>query len=448
LVKDGISREYAEPIVATRYSDNGITIADQFSSIFPNAKKIYGFKSTGPLGAQSAGRLQKYLQSIPDYNQYFDNLSAEKDNELLAKRYAGTSFVQRRGAAFESSSQRDLMCKIYSENLDDKKNGFKEIVKSEKYDLFFNTLLTSKQNEFSLVTKDIDMIPIESYLNGVYDKYTGLREIQYRALKSLSLLNIISKVDFKLKLNNFLENIFNDEFDSISFDQVCTIAKNEADLEFKKSWINDFRLQDSVFLPRLVSCFKNRETGVDQSLLEIFNQTDDERFKVEIIRSIRNFSSQLQGPTEEMSEEVINSMTTQKIKNQLRKNNLSKTYGHCIDKTNNHWVCWNKAESQNSATYNSCLYGAENSTGETRTGLYWQCLTNFTPQITMTGCLNAASSNSDPESADDMRWYCWENLKLQKRMNISECYGLARSMVIKGNRIKANWNCNNVLLDQ
>ncbi len=76
-------------------------------------------------------------------------------------------------------------------------------------------------------------------------------------------------------------------------------------------------------------------------------------------------------------------------------------------------------------------------------GQEWYCLTTAGSALDVGSCLVAAQRNPDPGNSDNMRWYCWDRLREQKRISQSECLALSKSMNILGNRIKSNWNCLN-----
>lgn len=73
----------------------------------------------------------------------------------------------------------------------------------------------------------------------------------------------------------------------------------------------------------------------------------------------------------------------------------------------------------------------------------WDCLTANAGVLDLNSCLVAAQRNPDPSNADNMRWFCWDRLREQGRINQSQCLALSKSMNILGNRIKSNWNCLN-----
>ena len=75
----------------------------------------------------------------------------------------------------------------------------------------------------------------------------------------------------------------------------------------------------------------------------------------------------------------------------------------------------------------------------------WYCLTKNPLELNLNACLFAAARNPDTENADNMRWYCFDRLREQMRINQSQCLALSKSFNILGNRIKSNWNCLNTL---
>lgn len=75
----------------------------------------------------------------------------------------------------------------------------------------------------------------------------------------------------------------------------------------------------------------------------------------------------------------------------------------------------------------------------------WNCLNSNSHSLDLESCLASAQRNPAPENGDDMRWFCWDRLKEQRRINQAQCLVLSKSMNSLGNRIKSNWNCLNQL---
>lgn len=75
----------------------------------------------------------------------------------------------------------------------------------------------------------------------------------------------------------------------------------------------------------------------------------------------------------------------------------------------------------------------------------WYCLTKNPQDLNLNACLYAAARNPDIENADNMRWYCYDQLKQQMRLSRSQCLALSKSFNVLGNRIKSNWNCLNAI---
>ncbi len=73
----------------------------------------------------------------------------------------------------------------------------------------------------------------------------------------------------------------------------------------------------------------------------------------------------------------------------------------------------------------------------------WDCLTENRDSLDVGSCLLAKSRNLDPENADDMLWYCYSQMRLQKRLNRPVCLELTQNFSILGNQLKMNWNCLN-----
>ncbi len=82
LLEDGFTVPEAEQIAAFRYSPVGHSFNSRMSRLFAGVPRVYGFTSVSPLGPVIEPWLEKYLKKT-DYNQYFDQIDEEKNEDLF-----------------------------------------------------------------------------------------------------------------------------------------------------------------------------------------------------------------------------------------------------------------------------------------------------------------------------------------------------------------------------
>lgn len=78
LIEDAISEEYADRIVASRYSPIGEAFVDSMQKVFSGVPQIYGFDSVGPSGKNVEPKLKSYVSKIPNYSDRLNQMMAMK----------------------------------------------------------------------------------------------------------------------------------------------------------------------------------------------------------------------------------------------------------------------------------------------------------------------------------------------------------------------------------
>jgi hypothetical protein len=101
----------------------------------------------------------------------------------------------------------------------------------------------------------------------------------------------------------------------------------------------------------------------------------------------------------------------------------------------------NKCRGLNVKVYYSNVFKCLVGDGSRRSD--WDCLTQYASELDVESCKFAKARNTDPENADDMVWFCYDQLKNWGQLNKPVCLELTHSFSILGNQLKMNWNCLN-----
>ena len=127
LLDDGLSREMAEKVVATRYSPLGTPFYARMNFIFSQSEAVYGFNQLSPLGPHIQRPLEKYFLAInKNFGSYSAYLKAEgykrKKNLELFRQLSHTTLNQAQiSLAQESQSERAFFqnkCLLYDRQED------------------------------------------------------------------------------------------------------------------------------------------------------------------------------------------------------------------------------------------------------------------------------------------------------------------------------------------
>lgn len=129
LRADGFSAQDAHAIALQRYTPWGASNLDRMRSLFPNAKGLYGFSSTSPLGKYIEAPLAKYLKTkAKTYAHDLDQMKPGDTNFALAKALAAFSFRQAQAPSHQPQS---LVCQSSQEETSQLQTIQKQIESAE-----------------------------------------------------------------------------------------------------------------------------------------------------------------------------------------------------------------------------------------------------------------------------------------------------------------------------
>ncbi|MFS4459989.1 hypothetical protein [Bdellovibrio sp. HCB2-146] len=323
-------------------------------AIFPQAKLIFGFDSTGPKGVTAGPLLKKaFLNSTPKERSEFGASS-----QALASAFKGRNARITQGDS-EAQDFRRLRCalneKVPSSEVLAKAFSPQEIRKN--YDAALEMPNASALGRF-LSENPKSLGEFYRVSRAILSQSSHMLGLQKRIYDLLLKTNIIPPDIHRKSSQDSFENFLAGGLDYIRTEQLCFMAETTPQVNLDPQWgLGPANL--NTFNGVLASCFERKS------------------FKQNLSRPI--------------------------------------------------------------STITSCLLASK------YTGDDWGCLTALNEQLTIEACLVAAQRNADVENSDDMRWYCWDRLREQGRINQAQCLVLSKSMNILGNRIKSNWNCLNDL---
>lgn len=459
LIKNGFPRDLAEKVAFARYSEYGMSIGELFSAAFPNAQRLHGFTSTGPMGSVAGPMLTRALRG-QSAESFF---ASGPDVNKLKQAFAGTSFRIVEPKKEIDLQYKALSCRTFSGEDQQLQEAIEFITKKGNLKRYYEPLLEAMSNEKFMRLMSQYLRDNKEARRNVTDFFMGINlapslplKMKYQLWNLQALLGIAPVVirdEFQRKL---IQERFQDGLDFIMTDQFCAMKDLLVKTELKGDWLSANDLQ-SEFLPRLSQCFGSYDQKVE-SAMKRMTTSPNPFVRREALRAL---SGRLL--SQELAVLMKNSeqWTRRDRFDMFYSFNMTglevPSYGvsQCLKKTaltgqspddrdGSRWACYNQFENELDSPL-KCQQVARQFETQSVTGMDWTCLTRFKEEIHLGACLEAAGRNQDPEKSDDMRWYCWSHLSTQNQLNRSECLALASSMVIQGNRFKANWNCLNRL---
>jgi len=165
LLDDGMARETAERVVASRYSPLETPFYARMNFIFSGSDTIYGFDELSPLGKYIRKPLQKYFQSINknfgSYNNYLNqNKHKRQNNTELFQHLPRSNFTLNQSQislSNENIEEKNLFnnkCLLYddSQNFDLRMEALKNIFESQRFGSAFFSIdhfLNSNKTEIT-----------------------------------------------------------------------------------------------------------------------------------------------------------------------------------------------------------------------------------------------------------------------------------------------------------
>jgi hypothetical protein len=426
LIEDGIPLSFAEEVAASRYSQQGFSLEKRFSAIFYNSKKLYGFSSTGPLGAAAGPRLSKYLTKIQSYSSHLDQLSSAVANSLLKTAFSGTSFQETHPTEVLRADSRGLFCALRDKNVKVQAEAVQRIISDKKevsyFDSFASQLVDVRYSLENLLDAKTKSELIAS-LNSIIQKNSNLLTIKYNAIRvayELSLINDEQRLDL---LNGLVSELYSKDISFPRVTQICNILEKEYDVDnLSVGRIRDLTKKYPYFILTL-SCVNRIDQAIKNFLVEKIVSPSFEYERTVALVTMKKFWTSEDRP-------LINTIAKQM-------NGHLKTRLYLSARK----VLFPFRESfLGQSNIGRCVLNSENQGGQ-NLGTNWGCLTQNQNEIEVDICDHFADLNPDPENADDMRWYCWSNSTYHLLNQRPECYALAFKMGIRGNQMKMIWNC-------
>lgn len=461
LIKNGFPRDLAERVAFARYSEFGMSISQIFSSAFPNAQRLHGFASTGPLGKVAAPLMKQALKGT-SAETFFEK---GPDLEKFKKLFAGSSYRVVDPRQDMDAKYKSLTCNAYSDNISQNHEAIAFLSQKIHLKKYYEPLLEATQNKLFMsllrkaaqesreVRKNFTSFFIEI---GNANSLPLKMKFQFLELQhQLDLMPVSVKEEMQDRL---IKSRLADGLNFIVTDQFCAMKDFLKNTELKAEWL---RGGDSSwqYVPRLSQCFGSYDQGLEAILREMM-YSQDSALKREALRALKgrlishDFSELLKASAQWPRRDRLDMHYSLGLRSPYE--NLSAPVEACLRKATTadtaesrdgyRWHCYKTFEAEIDSPV-KCQLLARTFETQSVTGIDWNYMTRFTSDIHLGACLEAADRNQDLESGDDMRWYCWSKLSEQKQLNRSECLALASSMKIQGNRFKANWNCMNRVRD-
>ncbi len=427
LINDGIPLDFAEQVAASRYSQQGFSLEKRFSAIFNNSSKLYGFYSTGPLGASAAPRLRQYLKQVGSYTNHLEKLS-ETPNNLLLSQFKDTNFRETIPTKTLDAKSRGLFCALRSTDPSQQSQALRQIVEEKKIVSFFDSIANQVNELQSSLFNVLDAPTKESLkqtLGTISANNKDLVTIQYEVLKVSRSVGLLDNTTTLKKISALLEQAYGQDLSYSKVSQICGILKQEPDLQnLNVEKIRTLSAISPYFLLTL-ACYPKLENQTKYFLFEKLFYPEQPFERTMALQILKPHWVQDDIPW--VSSALSANDNSLRLRIYLSARKLLYPYRNSI---------------LGAPGLSSCILKSENE-GGTQEGTNWGCLTDNNSELTVDVCDHFASLNPDPENSDDMRWYCWSKTKDRLLNQRPECYALANSMGILGNQMKQIWNCSN-----
>ncbi len=425
LLEDGIPLNYAEDVASARYNHQGFTLERKFAAIFPAAKKLYGFSSTGPLGKNAAPALNRYLERVGDYESHLARLS-DSPNRLLSKNFAGSNFRETDPRKVLSQEDRTLFCDLRSDEIKVSQQALKQILIEDKFVNFFDSIaeiISGIGYELSPLFDSISLLKLKEGLKKIISTNRNLTTIQSEAVVIGGAFNLFDKSAELSQISTILEAAYLQPLNYTKITQICGVVSLEPKLQNLNVEKLELLSNLSPYFMLTLDCYHMFTPLIRSFLLDKIvrpNFTYERTIALEIMKKHWTLDDT------DWLESVIQRGDAY-LNLRLY---LSARY---ILFKNRHNILSHEGLS-------ACVAKSDD-LGGTDLGTNWSCLTENQSELTVDICNHFGSLDEDPENSDDMRWYCWSHRKEHLLASRPECYLLSESMHILGNKMKQVWNC-------
>lgn len=458
LIKNGFPRDLAERVAFSRYSDYGMSISQIFSSAFPQAERLHGFSSTGPMGRVAGPMMRRALKDISKETFFTKGPNIQKFKDV----FAGTSYRIVEPKKEMDPNYRHLACKTYSKDTTHNKEAIEFISQKTNLKKYYEPLLEASENPSFLAQLQNTVLPspeitrnFENFFAQISSAKSLPMKMQFQFLELQAKLGLMPEMVKREQQEKLIRQRLANGLNFIITDQLCTMKDHLKNIELKGEWIK----LDKVgipFMPRVAQCFGSYDTRMED-LLKAMATMDDPSWRREAVRALAPRLTPIEVQDLLIASSAWPVRDHQDILytlNQKQQDPLPPMAQHCMLKAKRQdtadsrdgyrWGCYKEFEHLID-TPAKCHQVADQFETNSVSGIDWNCLTRFNSKIHLGACMASADRNQDPENSDDIRWYCWSKLQNQNQLSRSECLALASSMRIQGNRFKANWNCMNRL---
>ncbi len=453
LVQDGFPRSIAEDVVASRYANFGLSMAERMSLAFNHSESLYGFSSTGPLGALAAPLLREAVTR---------NASVQELDQALKSAFSGTSFrVVHPQNEIQSETQR-LSCKLRSKDTSTREAGYEQALTqaplSKYFDLFLN------HSDDSALKRAFELLPsardkLESLAQSISEKSEVLIGIGVKVLKLRHELQLISDQEYKSKLEIMIESRLKLGLDYISLDQLCDIAQSDLSLSFQSNYLNYASYSNRSYYEHLAGCFNHVSQDALSTLKDWAVQSNDDSTRREgLITLASRWSPSEMNTLQQMAlnwgaRDRLELQLSLKQKVAVEDPQWNQTLNEARGLSGNarDSILWRSFPSLIHRVRNlsACLSAASEFQTFDSLGTHWNCYDAFPQEISVLALIQSAQKYSrlepshNPEKADDFILGGFQRLREQHAVNRSQCLTLTNALQIPGNKIKQNWNCMN-----
>jgi hypothetical protein len=278
LVADGVPREFAERVVAYRYGEVGYSLEQRMSAIFSDSARIYGFASTGPVGAKAAPALRNYFAKKKNYSTHLDSMDASTNSDLQ-KSFSSTSFTQTRGNPSFSHNYYNESCGLLAGDATGRVRKVDELITSGRFfahaDKAVAALLEAQKISDGKVPDAATLARWRS--NAAFMKrlkdIPGASPSLHEIRSDLRYMQDLVEQGAKSPLiaanqAQILKNVLAKPLNFISKDQVCAIAKKHPEVTLSASMLPPEKVWNS-FTVEAMGCFSSLSPDLSKRLVDI-----------------------------------------------------------------------------------------------------------------------------------------------------------------------------------
>ncbi|WP_413293911.1 hypothetical protein ACLSU7_02220 [Bdellovibrio sp. HCB185ZH] len=426
LLNDGIPLDFAEQVVASRYSQQGFSLEKRFASIFPETPKLYGFYSTGPLGKYAAPILNRYLKSVGNYNTHLDTIS-NAPNTAILNAFKGQAFRETIPQKAVPPEARGLYCALRSNDKSVQSAALTQIAQENKVTTYFDSLASqlsygdSIAGQIDQATKQI----ISKSLSKIKANNSQLVTIQHDVMQVASSLGLMDPITRDIQVRMLLDQAYGQSMNYAKVRQICGIIRDEPGFQN----MTFTRLQElskrSPYFMLTLSCYSEINNDIRDFLFSKIASPDKEHERTIALYVMKPFWNE--GDMDFLSMVLKTADPVLRTRLFISARKVLGQYRYSL---------------LNAPGLPACVFNAEFRM-DYSLGKEWTCLSENQANLSPDVCDYFAGRNPDPENADDMRWYCWSNNKQRFLNSRPECYLLAETFKIRGNQMKNIWNCSN-----